>query len=156
MSKQIRKTIAEEPFFSGLEESWLDFLADNATDIQLDANEIVSRQGSRADRFFLVLEGELAIEVPAIQGPTLEVQRLRPGQILGWSWLIEPFRWHFQSRASGPTHLLSFDGEAILARCEEDPAFGYALLKRFSTLMGQRLESAQRKMMDQWSPAGFA
>jgi hypothetical protein len=52
--------------------------------------------------------------------------------------------------------LLEFDGSAILARCEEDPNFGYGLFKRFAALMSERLDAARQKMMDEWNPPGFA
>ena len=76
--------------------------------------------------------------------------------MFGWSWLIAPYEWHFNARASGSTRVLEFDGKALLQRCEDDAEFGYPLLRRFSELMARRLDAAQRKMMDQWSPPGFA
>jgi CRP/FNR family transcriptional regulator, cyclic AMP receptor protein len=153
---QIQEFLASHRLFAGLSDSHLAFLAANATERSHDEDEVVARQGERADRFLLLLEGELVVEIPAITGPKLEVTRLGKGQVFGWSWLIEPYKWHFNARTTRPVTVLDFDGNAILAHCEEDPAFGYALFKRFSALMGQRLEAAQRKMMDQWSPPGFA
>jgi CRP/FNR family transcriptional regulator, cyclic AMP receptor protein len=141
---------------SGLADKHLAFLAANATERRHEKDEVVARQGERADRFVLLLDGELVVEIPAISGPKLEVTRLGKGQVFGWSWLIEPYKWHFNARATRPSTVLDFDGAAILAHCEDDPAFGYALFKRFSSLMGARLEAAQQKMMDQWSPSGFA
>lgn len=142
-------------FFSGLAQGQLAWLAEQATEIQFDDGQRVVGHGDVADRFFLILEGELLVEVPAIAGPSLEITRLGPGQVFGWSWLIKPYRWHFNARAMGLTRVLDFDGKAILARCEADTDFGFALLRRFSGLMGTRLEAAQRKIMDQWGAAGL-
>ena len=153
---QIQQFLASQDLFSDLAEAHLSFLAANAAEESFDAARLLARQGEHADRFLLVLEGELVVEVPALSGPKLEIARLGPGQVFGWSWLIEPYKWHFNARSVGPARLLDFDGTAILRHCEEDPAFGYALFKRFSSLMAKRLEAAQRKMMDEWSPAGFA
>lgn len=142
-------------FFGDLEAEHREWLADHAEEKSYEDGQLLARHGDNADRFFLVLEGELVVEVPAITGPSLEVTRLGEGKIFGWSWLIKPYRWHFNARAAGATRVLEFDGKAILDRAEGEPKFGYALLRRFSALMGLRLESAQRKMMDQWSPAGL-
>ena len=73
-----------------------------------------------------------------------------------WSWLLPPFKWSFNARAETDSKVLEFDGEAVLKDCESDPAFGYEVIKRFSALMAERLDAAHRKMMEQWSPAGFA
>lgn len=155
-ASEIKTFLAEHELFSGLSDKDLSFLAENAVDESFDSGQIVARQGSPADRFVIVLEGELVVEVPAIAGPALEITRLGSNQVFGWSWLIEPYEWRFHARADSAIRVLDFDGKAILRRCEEDSAFGYALFKRFSTLMGSRLEAAQSKMMDQWSPSGFA
>lgn len=110
----------------------------------------------RAGRLYLLQHGHVCIEVVAIEGPLLELQRLNPGSILGWSWLIPPYIWHFQARVDEPGYLIKFDGEAIMARCEADAESGCALLKRFSALMSRRLEYAREKMMSEWRPPGFA
>ncbi len=114
------------------------------------------QHGNRADKFYLLRNGKISIQVPALMGPTLEIQTLSEDQILGWSWLIPPYRWSFQARALEDSDLLEFDGSAILARCEEDPNFGYELFKRFAALMSERLDAARQKMMDEWNPPGFA
>lgn len=152
---EIAKLLSGQDFFSELNEEGLSWLAGQAVEKQFETDQLVARQGERADRFFLLLKGRLGVEIPAIAGPKLEVTQLGAGQIFGWSWLIRPYKWHFNARAMEPTRALDFDGTAILAHCEEDPGFGYTLLKRFSSLMATRLEAAQRKMMDQWAPDGL-
>ena len=96
------------------------------------------------------------MQIPAVMGPSIEVQILSNNQVLGWSWLISPYQWHFQARAEEDCELLEFDGAALLAICEQDPKFGYQLLKRFAALMSERLDASRQKMMDEWNPAGFA
>jgi len=153
--REIAQRLEASDFFRGLAKEHLDWLAEHARETQFEDGQLVARHGDTADRFFLVLAGELVVEVPALTGPAMEVTRLGPDMVFGWSWLIEPYRWHFNARASGETRVLDFDGLAILKRAEDEPKFGYALLRRFSALMGTRLEAAQRRMMDQWAPAGL-
>jgi CRP-like cAMP-binding protein len=153
---RLEEYLSTQAFFSGLSPEFIGFLARCASERQIEPGQVLFRQGERAHYFYLIRNGSIAIEIPAITGPTLTVQSLGAGQILGWSWLIPPYKWNFQARAEAPTTLLAFDGDAVLARCEEEPTFGYALLKRFASLMGERLEVARRSMMDQWNPPGFA
>ena len=153
---ETKRFLAEQTLFAGLSEGDLDILANNACQREFEADEVVASQGATAESFFLIIKGSLLIEVPAISGPRLEITRLGDGEIFGWSWLIPPYEWHFHARAAVPTTALEFDGKALLKACEANPAFGYPVLKRFSELMARRLDAAQRKMMDQWSPPGFA
>lgn len=148
--------LAGHAFFAGLAPEHLAFLGAHCDHRRLGKDELAFRHGDKARHFYLVLSGRLTVEVAAIEGPALELQTLEPGAVVGWSWLIRPYRWHFQARAEAPTDVLEFDGTAILERCEQDSKLGYELLKRFSGLMSERLQFARRKMMDEWKPAGFA
>ena len=153
----IKQLLMDKGVFAGLPEGHLAVLAEHATERALAADDVLARQGEEAKAFYLILEGALVIEVPAIAGPRLEITRLHEGEVFGWSWLIAPYTWHFHARAAaGGARVIEFDGKALLERCEADPGFGYPVLRRFSELMARRLDAAQRKMMDQWSPPGFA
>jgi len=155
-NQSIEDYLPTHAFFSGLDDSFMKFLSDSATELKIKKGDVLFRQGERADKFYLLRNGQMSVQVPALMGPTLEIQTLGEDQMLGWSWLIPPYRWNFQARALEDSDLLEFDGSAILARCEEDPKFGYELLKRFATLMSERLDAARQKMMDEWNPSGFA
>ena len=154
--KSIETYLSAHSFFSGLEDDYIKFLANSAVELRIKEGDALFQQGKHADKFYLLRNGQVSVQVPAIVGPTLELQVMGEGQLLGWSWLIPPYRWNFQAIALEDSDLLEFDGSAILARCEEDPEFGYELLKRFAALMSERLDAARQKFMDQWDPPGFA
>ena len=152
----IKTQIAASEFFAGLAPEFVEFLAAHATSRRLAAGEILFRYGDRAERFYLVATGHVSVDVPAIAGPALELQDQGPGAVVGWSWLIPPHRWNFEARATARSEVVEFDGAAVLAHCEENARFGYELLKHFAALMSERLAVARQKMMEAWSPAGFA
>ena len=152
----IQDYLSTHAFFSGLNDNFMKFLSNSATELKIKKGDVLFQQGEGADKFYLLRNGQISVQVPALMGPTLEIQTLGEDQMLGWSWLIPPYRWNFQARAAEESYLLEFDGSAILARCEEDPKFGYELLKRFARLMSERLDAARQKMMDEWNPPGFA
>jgi len=148
--------LSAHEFFKGLNEDFITLLSDYATERKVKKGEVLFQPGKPANRFYLLRNGRVSVQVPALVGPALELQVLGENQILGWSWLIPPYRWNFLARAVEDTDLLEFDGSAILERCEKDPKFGYELFKRFTALMSERLDAARQKMMDQWNPPGFA
>jgi len=148
--------LSAHEFFSEFSDDVLKFLCECSSTREIKKGQILFRQGENADKFFVVRNGRVSIQMPAIMGPTLEIQTLGKDQVLGWSWLISPYQWNFQTKAEEDSELLQFDGTAILARCEQEPKFGYELLKKFAGLMSVRLNAARQKMMDEWNPAGFA
>ena len=155
MTKQpVAECISEQNFFSGLSPELISFLAGCASGRQIESGQVLFSLGEHADRFFLILNGNIRVEIAAIMGPALKVQSLGSGQILGWSWLIPPHKWSFQARAEAQSSLLEFNGQKVLARCEEDPKFGYELLKRFASLMSERLETPRQIMTARYDVSG--
>lgn len=157
MSDQnIRQIISDSSFFAGLNDSAIEFLSRHSRRRELAAGQVLFHQGSPAEHFYLLLAGHLSLGIPALEGPALELQDIGPGEIAGWSWMLAPNLWNFQARARTAIEFLEFDGPAILAHCEQEPKFGYELVKRFSALMSERLQFARRRMMQEWRPLGFA
>ena len=157
MSEQkIKEWLSGNDFFAGLGPESIDFLANHSRLRPVSAGEALFHYGEKADRFYLITRGSVSVEVVAIEGPALVLQSLGAGALIGWSWLIAPYKWSFQARATSPGEVLEFDGTAVLSRCEQDPRFGYELLKRFSALMSERLQFARQRMMAEWNPQGFA
>jgi CRP-like cAMP-binding protein len=152
----IAEQVTNNSLFAGLAHDVTAFLVAHAHARRLKDNEVVFHYGERANRFYVVTKGHVSVEVAAVEGPALQLQELGPGSVLGWSWLIPPNRWSFQARATTAAEVIEFDGDAVLAQCEANPKFGYALLKRFSTLMSERLQRARERMVEEWRPEGFA
>jgi CRP/FNR family transcriptional regulator, cyclic AMP receptor protein len=157
MSNQsITEYLSTHEFFSEFSDDDLKFLCEYSSTREIKKGQILFLQGENADRFYVVRNGRISLQMPAIMGPTVEIQTVDEDQVLGWSWLISPYKWNFQTEAEEDSELLQFDGAAILARCEQEPVFGYEVLKKFAGLMSERLNAARQKMMDEWNPAGFA
>ncbi len=155
-NQSITEYLSTHVFFSELKTEFVELLSEYANTLEIKQGDTLFHLGERADKFYIIRHGCISIEVPALMGPILEIQSLCTDQVLGWSWLISPYQWHFQARAGEDSVLLEFDGVSILARCEQDPEFGYQLLKRFAGLMSERLDISRQKMMDEWNPSGFA
>ena len=157
MSNQsITEYLSAHEFFSEFSDDSLKFLCECSSTREIKKGQILFLQGEHADKFYVVRSGRISLQMPAIMGPTLEVQAVDEDQVLGWSWLISPYQWNFQTKAEDDSELLQFDGAAILARCEQDPKLGFELVKKFAALMSVGLNAARLKMMDEWNPVGFA
>ena len=76
-------------------------------------------------------------------GCGLTVQTLHDGDILGWSWLIPPYKWKYDGRAAEMTRAIAFDGKCLRDKCEHDHDMGYELLKRIASILGEHLDSTR-------------
>ena len=86
MSKQsIEDYLSDHAFFSGMDSSYLKFLSDSAIEHRIKAGDVLFQYGKNADKFYLLQKGQVAIQVPALMGPALDIQTLGDDQILGYS-----------------------------------------------------------------------
>lgn len=138
-------TTFRHPFLAGLEEGHRQAFLQGAREQTYEPGEVIFREGDPASTLYLIESGRVALESGATACPTL-IQTLGDGDVLGWSWLFPPFAWHFQARATEPTRVICCDGGHLLVQAEENPAFGYAVMRRFSQLVIQRLQATRRKL----------
>lgn len=145
--------ITEHPFLRTLSLSHLEILGQGALEITFQPGEVIFGEGEPANRFYLVEEGQLALEAHAPNRGDILIQKISKGDVLGWSWLFPPFVWHFQARALDQTTVIALNGARLLVSCEENHDFGYELMKRVAQVVIQRLEATWQKVLDVHPPA---
>jgi CRP/FNR family transcriptional regulator, cyclic AMP receptor protein len=138
--------LAEQPFLAGLTEHQLGLLVPATSRSMFHAGNRIFHQGTPAEQFWLITDGQVFLdsEVPGHDYVVLET--LKPGSVLGWSWLFPPYRWHFGAAATTTTHTVTFNAALVRALCQRDPALGYELTTRFLQVMGDRLQAARRRI----------
>lgn len=138
--------LGEHALFKGLAPQYLTLLAQVAMAKQFAADEVIFREGDPANRFYLILEGEVALESPATDHGSVVLQTIGPDDVLGWSWLFPPYYWHFGARATKPTKAIFFYGTWLRDSCERDHEFGYEMMKRMAAIIIKRLQSARKRL----------
>jgi CRP/FNR family cyclic AMP-dependent transcriptional regulator len=146
--ESLEPILSSHPFFKGLEQKYIHLVTGCASNVRFDAGKFVFREGEEAQHFYLIREGKVAIEIFTPHRGHMTIETLDEGNILGWSWLIPPYIWHFDARALETTRAIALDGKCLRKKCEEDHDLGYELLKRFSHIMEQRLSSTRLQLLD--------
>jgi CRP-like cAMP-binding protein len=145
--------IADSPVFAGLDPVYLELIAGCAQTAGFEAGQYLFREGDRADTFYLVRHGRVGIETAVAGRGALTVETVDDGDVVGWSWLFRPFRWHFDARALDPVRAIAFDGACLRGKCDQDHTLGYELLNRFSPVMLERLQATQLQLIDVYGGA---
>jgi CRP-like cAMP-binding protein len=146
--ENLEKILAAHPFFAGLSKPHLDTIVGCAANVTFEAGEFIFREGDAADRFYVIRHGKVGVEVFVPGTGAVRVDTLDEGEVLGWSWLFPPCTAHFDARALTLVRALSLDGACLRGKCENDPAFGYDLMKRFAPLLIQRLDATRMQLLD--------
>ncbi len=140
--------LSAHPFFDGLEERYLQLLVGCASNVRFDAGQFIFREGEEANQFYLIRHGSVALQVFGEPHGSITIRTLSEGEILGWSWLISPYRWKFTARAVELTRAIALDGKCLRTKSQEDHDLGYELLKRFASIIEDRLEAASLQLVN--------
>ncbi|MEU9075794.1 cyclic nucleotide-binding domain-containing protein [Kitasatospora sp. NPDC048538] len=109
----------------------------------------IFEEGGPADRFWLVRSGLVALDVHAPGRGALVVETLGDGELLGWSWMFEPYRWQLGAVARGAVEATEFDARAVREAMDDDPAFGLDLMRLIGAqAIGPRLHAARTRLLD--------
>jgi CRP/FNR family transcriptional regulator, cyclic AMP receptor protein len=147
-SEEAPLLLEEHPFFAGLDSRLSRKAGPLAQERRFDTGEMLVRDGDPAQWFYLVFQGKVALEVATAEKPHLTIQTVGPGEVLGWSWLVPPYQWHFDARALKPTRVLAIDGPRFRQVLGEHPEQGYQFLVRLLPIIAQRLENTQIQLLD--------
>jgi len=140
--------LAEHPFLKGMRPDHLELITGCASNVRFEAGSYVFREGQEANEFFIIRQGTIAIEAFSPAHGPLVLQTVDAGDIMGWSWLVPPYRWHFDGKATDLVRAIALDGKCLRTKCEKDHELGYELLKRFAEIMSQRLDVTRMQLLD--------
>jgi CRP-like cAMP-binding protein len=144
----VAELVASHPLLAGLPGDAVAQVAGCARNVAFAAGRLLLAEGDPADTLYLVRRGQVAIEVFSPGRGRVVIETVAPGGVVGWSWLIPPYRYHFDARATCPVGAVAVDGACLRAKAEADPALGYALLSRVSGLLLERLQATRVRLLD--------
>ena len=143
--------LAEHPFFKGLKPEYLQLVTGCASNVRFDTGTYIFREGEEASQFYLIRQGKVALEIFAAQYGPITIETIEAGEVLGWSWIFPPYRWHFSGRVFEPTRAIALDGKCLRTKAEADHDLGYELMRRVAQIMMERLNATRIRLLDIYS-----
>jgi CRP-like cAMP-binding protein len=151
---RLHEVIASHPFVSEMKPEHLGRLMEAAMFKRFEEDECLFKEGEPANRFYLICQGKIALESRGEGDGAPLVQYVGEGEVVGWSWLFPPYYWHFSARAVAPTNAVFFYGTRLREECEEDPVFGYEVMKRVAAIVIQRLQVVRVQLLQAQEKSG--
>jgi CRP/FNR family transcriptional regulator, cyclic AMP receptor protein len=144
----IGSALSAHPFFAGLDPRLAARVAPLAHLVEHPAGAWIARVGLPADQFLLLTEGRAGIEITAADRDPMIVATVHAGEVVGWSWFVEPHEWHFDVVALDDVRALAIDAAALRAAYAADHELGYQLGNRLTRVVASRLEATRHQLMD--------
>lgn len=146
--------IADLPIFAQLSPAERTLVARAARDVHYPVGRRLFSAGEPAHGCWIVHGGLVALDMPVPGRGDVVIQTLGAGDLLGWSWLVPPFQWHFGAITVEPVGAALLDTVQLRALAEQDPRFGHLLtLSLFESLL-HRLQATRSRLLDLYGEAG--
>jgi CRP-like cAMP-binding protein len=148
MSRNVlTQTLHEIEFLHDMAPEHLEQIADIAHIRDFDESDVVFRQGQAAENLYLVMFGNVSIEACAPGLGCKEILSVGPGEILGWSSLVDQSCYTTWARTPESARLVQLNVAELLKICDRDPEFGYDLMRRTALALAKRLNKTRNQLL---------
>ena len=137
------------PLFFGLSQDDIDQIAKISDLIEIDPGDQPICEGSRLDYLYILLEGEMKVDVFVPTRGNIETGRLGPLDVLGWS-AMTPIVRHRTATSTALTHcwLLRLDSRLLISLCETNHDIGFIIYRRVSNAAAHSFLTTRLNLMN--------
>ncbi|MEU6592486.1 cyclic nucleotide-binding domain-containing protein [Streptomyces sp. NPDC046881] len=123
-------------------------------EVSFEAGTRLFEEGRRADRFWIVRTGTVALDLRVRGRRPAVIETLGHGELIGWSWHFPPYLWQLGGEAMSPVRAYAFDAGPVRDLCAQDPEFGRAIAVWVGRVVAQRLHASRVRLLDLYAPYG--
>ena len=112
------------------------------------AGAVLFQEGENERQVYLVLNGEVGLEIRVPEIGVVQVHRVSPGELLGWSPVLGRGAMTATARALTACRLAALDAGEIRALAEQDTRFGMEFFRSMSAALAERLRATRLQLPD--------
>lgn len=139
--------LVTQRFLRGMETCHLDMLARAASEVMFPARHRIFTDGDYAGDFWLIQSGYVALDVLVPGVGRVVIDRVGIGGLVGWSWLVPPYRWVFGAVCVTEVKAFQFNAQTVRDLCAADPALADELTRRVFRVVTGRLKDARTSLV---------
>ena len=139
----LAEELVEVKTLRGLEEAHLRKLAAIALPRECPAGAVLFRETDHSTCIFVLLRGEVSLEVNMRdRGPTV-IYAAGPGELLGWSPVLGRHAMTATAKVTTPCRLAVIEVAQVNELIQEDLQFGVAFLRQLALIVSDRLSATR-------------
>ncbi|MGD2027656.1 MAG: cyclic nucleotide-binding domain-containing protein [Anaerolineales bacterium] len=133
------------PLFAGMSPYLAKEIAMISNEIEVKEGEWLFYEEAPSDKFYIVIEGSISLTTNIyLDGKVHDIEAvdpIGPGEIVGWSALVEPHQYTLGGRARESCRLIEIDVVPFRNLLEDNPEFGYETMKHVSKIIRERMNN---------------
>ncbi len=133
--------LKEIRFFEELSDERIERLAAIAELRMYEQGAFLNKQKRAADYFYIILEGEISLQIESLTGKTVRLETVGAGGAVGFSALIEMEEKSYLSDAKTltPVKVLRFPANELTLLFYQDFELGFLMMKKIALVAKRRL-----------------
>lgn len=132
---QLRKV----EILQGLTEGELQSIAPFFHEENFPVGESLCEEGSRADQLFILEEGSISIRSQKLG----QIEITAPGRIVGWSFLVPPYRYTASATTIRPSKLFVIKSPDFYYLIHKEPKMGMKVVNNLAQVMASRFKGPE-------------
>mgnify|MGYP002622853674 CR=1 FL=1 len=144
----ILETLRGVEFLHDIADEHLVRLAEIARPIDFPPRTEMFRESDKAKNVYLIVSGKVSLYMCAPKVGCRQLMEVGPGEIVGWSPLVERERLSDTALTLTDTKTIALNGEEILRLCADNPQFGFEFMRRAAIALSQRLSATRLQLLE--------
>jgi CRP-like cAMP-binding protein len=161
------------PIFYDIPQEHLSEISQVGKFSNFDLSQTIFQDGENAFNLFGVVDGEVELSITVrdkilkanikyeeyvqTHFETIEndiiVDSIEPGEVFGWSALINPRLYTTTAKCSKPSIIMSLPADKLQAIFNKNSQLGYLFMVRVSEIISRRLRNRTNRLIEGWSQA---
>jgi len=137
------------PLCAGLDEEALRRLAAIAEEVSFPRGTLIFTEGDPAHTLYLLLDGwvDILVNLDASGGRRELVTILSPGDLFGWSAIVEPYVYTASALCASPVSAVRIRGDDLRQLFATDPQLCCTIVTRVCQVIVSRLRATRAQMV---------
>lgn len=144
----VKATLAAAQFLHELSAEDLDKVAGIASAESYEAEAVLYQEGEISRTLHVVSSGRVALDMCMPRQGCTRILTVGPGELLGWSALLNDGTMTVRATAVEPTILVALPARELQQLCDDDHDVGYVILRQVAVALSRRLLATRLQMLD--------
>ncbi|HEX5103152.1 MAG TPA: Crp/Fnr family transcriptional regulator [Pirellulaceae bacterium] len=149
----LRSILQALPFSAGLSDATAEKLAGLVSLQQFSGGSVIFAEGAANPSVYLIVEGEVALEMCVPARGCTRILTLGPGELLAWSSLLGGGRMTAGALALTDVRMLVAPAKAIGDLCAADRDVGFEFFRSVAVALSKRLVATRLQLLDLYGDA---
>jgi CRP/FNR family cyclic AMP-dependent transcriptional regulator len=148
MTKENTKNIITDSlFFKDFTPAEMEILSKHSKFVSFTEGEFLLGRHQEAKYFYFIINGSVSLQIFSHEHGIIELDNIQDGEILGWSWMVSPYQFHYDAIALEKTKAIFFDAVSLKNEMNNNHDFGFKVYSIFTPVIIERLQASRENIL---------